>query len=405
MRQRIAVLGSTGSIGEQTLDVLRLHSTLFEPITLAANRNWRRLAEQARETEPDSVIIADKTYYADLKAALADLPVKVYAGAEAIEQIVAESNVDIVVNALVGYAGLIPTVRAVEAGKRVALANKESLVAAGELVMRLVHKNRVPLLPIDSEHSAILQCLAGEQMPVERVILTASGGALRDWPADKMDEVTAAQALAHPNWNMGPKITIDSSTLMNKGFEVIEAHWLFGLPPEKIDVLLHPQSIVHSMVEFADGAIKAQMGAPDMKVPIQYALTFPHRLPSDFPRLSFARHPQLTFAEVDRVKYPALDIAYRCLAEGGTACCALNAANEVAVAAFLEKRIGYTGIVRTIEETLGRIGNVMQPTLDDYINCNDEAIRIAEAIITNYEPTTSRVQSNSFELPRREGGK
>ncbi len=381
MRQRIAVLGSTGSIGEQTLEILRLHSAFYEPVTLAANSNWKRLAEQARETEPDSVIIADKTYYADLKATLADLPVKVYAGPEAIEQIVAESNVDVVVNALVGYAGLIPTVRAVEAGKKVALANKESLVAGGELVMRLVHKNRVPLLPIDSEHSAILQCLAGEQFPIERVILTASGGALRDWPADKMAEVTAAQALAHPNWSMGPKITIDSSTLMNKGFEVIEAHWLFGLPPEKIDVLLHPQSIVHSMVEFADGAIKAQMGTPDMKVPIQYALTFPQRLPSDFPRLSFSRHPELTFAEVDRVKYPALDIAYRCLAEGGTACCTLNAANEVAVAAFLEGRIGYHGIVKTINETLGRAGNCTQPTLDDYIHCNNESRKIAERII------------------------
>ncbi len=385
MKQRIAVLGSTGSIGEQTLEILRLHSNFFEPVTLVANRNWRRLAEQARETEPDSVIIADKTYYADLKAALADLPVKVYAGAEAIEQIVAEPNVDVVVNALVGYAGLIPTIRAVEAGKKVALANKESLVAAGELVMRLVHKNRVPLLPIDSEHSAILQCLAGEQFPIERIILTASGGALRDWPTEKLAEVTPEQALAHPNWNMGPKITIDSSTLVNKGFEVIEAHWLFGLPAEKIDVLLHPQSIVHSMVEFTDGAIKAQMGTPDMKVPIQYALTFPQRLPSDFPRLSFARHPELTFAEVDRVKYPALDIAYQCLRAGGTACCTLNAANEVAVAAFLEGRIGYTGIVRTIGETLERTGSCTQPTLDDYIDCNTEARRIAEEIVMSHE--------------------
>ena len=381
MRQRVAVLGSTGSIGEQTIEVLRLHSDLFEPITLAANCNWRRLAEQARETGPDNVIIADKTYYAELKAALADLPVKVYAGAEAIGQIVAETNVDVVVNALVGYAGLVPTVKAVQAGKRVALANKESLVAAGELVMRLVHKHRVPLLPIDSEHSAILQCLAGEQMPVERVILTASGGALRDLPAEKMAGVTAEQALAHPNWRMGPKITVDSSTLVNKGFEVIEAHWLFGLPAEKIDVLIHPQSIVHSMVEFADGAIKAQMGTPDMKVPIQYALTFPQRLPSDFPRLSFAQHPELTFAEVDRVKYPALDIAYECLRAGGTSCCALNAANEAAVAAFLEGRIGWHGIVRTIGETLEHTESCERPTLDDYIDCNTEAKNIANRII------------------------
>lgn len=383
MRQRIALLGSTGSIGEQTLDILRLHSDVFEPITLAAHRNWRKLAEQARKVEPDSVIIADKTYYGELKDALADMPVKVYAGAEAIGQIVAETNVDAVVNALVGYAGLIPTVRAVEAGKKVALANKESLVVGGELVMRLVHEHRTPLLPIDSEHSAILQCLVGEPSPADRIILTASGGALRDYPAEVLAGVTAGQALAHPNWNMGAKITIDSSTLVNKGFEVIEAHWLFGLPASKIDVLLHPQSVVHSMVEFEDGAVKAQMGSPDMRIPIQYALTFPHRFPTCFPRLSFADYPELTFSAVDRVKYPALDIAYECLAAGGTACCVMNAANEVAVAAFLEGRIGYTGIVGIIRETLEKAEPVARPELADYINCNAEARRIAEEIIVN----------------------
>lgn len=381
MKQRVAVLGSTGSIGKQTLAIIGLHSGLFEPVVLTANRNWERLAEQARQTGPDSVIIADKRFYARLKDALADLPVKVYAGQEAIDQIVAENNVDVVVNALVGYAGLVPTVRAVEAGKKTALANKESLVVGGELVMRLVHENQAPLLPVDSEHSAILQCLAGEHSSAERIILTASGGALRDYPNDALDGVTPHQALAHPNWNMGAKITIDSSTLVNKGFEVIEAHWMFGLPIDKIDVLIHPQSIIHSMVEFADGAIKAQMGAPDMRVAIQYALSFPRRLPGNFPRLSFSECRELTFAEVDHTRYPALGIARECLARGGTSGCTLNAANEVAVEAFLDGRIGFTDIVRVIRGTLEKAECVDNPQLDDYILCNAESRKIAENII------------------------
>jgi 1-deoxy-D-xylulose-5-phosphate reductoisomerase len=364
------------------LQVIGRHSELFEPITLTANHNWQRLAAQARVWEPDSVVIADKSFYEPLRDAIADLPVKVWAGAEAIEQIVAESNVDVVVNAIVGYAGLVPTVSAARAGKKIALANKESLVVAGELVMRLTHENGAPLLPIDSEHSAILQCLVGETSPIERLILTASGGALRDYPIEKLVTATAEQALAHPNWTMGAKITIDSATLVNKGFEVIEAHWLFGIPTSKIDVLVHPQSIVHSMVEFADGAIKAQLGTPDMKIPIQYALTFPNRLPTAEARLSTADLSKLTFAEVDTARYPALGVARGCLEQGGTACCAMNAANEVAVAAFLDGRIGYLDIVKTIEKTVARAGFAPAPALEDYIACNKEARLIATEIIS-----------------------
>ncbi len=373
-RQKIAVLGSTGSIGEQTLEILKLHSDIFEPITLTAHRNWQRLAEQARELEPDSVVIGDKEFYEPLKNALKELPIKVYAGGDAVAQIGAEINVDVVVNALVGYAGLAPTVKALMAGKKIALANKESLVVAGELVMRLSRENRAPIVPIDSEHSAILQCLAGENSAPQRVILTASGGALRDVPLANLGKVTTAQALRHPNWSMGPKITIDSATLVNKGFEVVEAHWLFGLESEKIEVLLHPQSIVHSMVEFADGSVKAQLGTPDMRVPISYALSFPHRLPSEREKLKLT---DLTFCEVDPQRYPALQIARDALAAGGTALCAMNAANEVAVEAFLTGRIGFLDIVKIIEKTFAKTENIKNPSLENYINCNNEAKKIA----------------------------
>lgn len=381
MRQRIAVLGSTGSIGTQTLEVMRLHPELFEPTIFTANRNWQLLARQAREFMPDSVVIADERFYAPLRDALADLPVKVWAGEGDVAAAAESPSVDVVVNALVGYAGLVPTVRAISAGKKVALANKESLVAGGELVMRLASEKGTPIVPVDSEHSAILQCLVGETSTVRRIILTASGGALRDLPVEELADVDAARALAHPNWTMGKKITIDSATLVNKGFEVIEAHYLFGLPSSAIDVVLHPQSIVHSMVEFCDGAIKAQMGTPDMKVPIAYALSFPHRLEAGQSRLSLADHPSLTFAQVDARRYPALQLAYDCLEAGGTACCTLNAANEVAVEAFLAGRIGFLDIVRTICRTLERAGNVTWPTLDDYMNCNSHARRLAEEII------------------------
>ena len=360
MKQRIALLGSTGSIGIQTLDIVRENPGLFEITTLTAHRNWERLARQAVEFDADSVVIADERQYDALRQALDGTSIKVYAGEEALRQVVQSGQVDVVVNALVGYVGLMPTIAAVEAGKKVALANKETLVAGGCYVMPLAARHKAPIVPIDSEHSAIFQCLAGEKSPVRRLIVTCSGGAFRDRSREELAHVTVEQALKHPQWRMGDKITIDSATLVNKGFEVIEAHWLFGVPAERISVLIHPQSIVHSMVEFGDGAIKAQLGSPDMRTPIAYALSFPQRLDRPVAPFSFAEHPTLTFAEVDRIKYPALDLAYDCLRRGGTAGCTMNGANEVAVAAFLARRCGYLEIVRSIESRTGQI-LVQQP--------------------------------------------
>ena len=317
MKQRLAILGSTGSIGVQTLDIARENPGRFEVRVLTANRNWERLARQAREFDADAAVIADKQHYAQLRDALAGTDTKVYAGEEAVAQVAAGGGTDVVVNALVGYAGLAPTVAAIEAGKKLALANKESLVVGGACVMPLARKRKAPVIPIDSEHSAIFQCLVGERAPVRRLIVTCSGGAFRDFRAEELANVTVEQALRHPQWDMGAKITIDSSTLVNKGFEVIEAHWLFGTPAERISVLLHPQSIIHSMVEFEDGAIKAQLGTPDMRLPISFALLYPDRANRPGERFNFLNHPQLTFAEVDRAKYPALDIAYDCLRRGG----------------------------------------------------------------------------------------
>ena len=375
-RQRIALLGSTGSIGVQTLDIVRENSDLFEITTLTAHRNWERLAQQAIEFNVDSVVIADVSLYEPLCQALASYPIKVYAGEEAVAQVAAGDNVDVVVNALVGYAGLLPTVAAIKKSKKIALANKETLVVAGETVMRLAEQYRVPILPIDSEHSAIFQCLIGERSALRRLIVTCSGGSLRDLPIEALKDVTPEQALKHPQWTMGAKITIDSSTLVNKGFEVIEAAWLFGLDADKISVLLHPQSVVHSMVEFEDGAIKAQLGTPDMHMPISFALMYPYRARRD-EHFSFAQNPTLTFAEVDRVKYPALDIAYNCLRTGGTAACTMNGANEVAVAAFLNHQCGYLDIVRTIEHALEHTQFVANPTLEDYAAVNAESRALA----------------------------
>ena len=375
-RQRIALLGSTGSIGVQTLDIVRENSDLFEITTLTAHRNWERLAQQAIEFNVDSVVIADVSLYEPLSQALASYPIKVYAGEEAVAQVAAGDNVDVVVNALVGYAGLLPTVAAIKKSKKIALANKETLVVAGQTVMRLAEQYRVPILPIDSEHSAIFQCLIGERSALRRLIVTCSGGSLRDLPIDALKDVTPEQALKHPQWTMGAKITIDSSTLVNKGFEVIEAAWLFGLDADKISVLLHPQSVVHSMVEFEDGAIKAQLGTPDMHMPISFALMYPYRARRD-EYFSFAQNPTLTFAEVDRVKYPALDIAYNCLRTGGTAACTMNGANEVAVAAFLNHKCGYLDIVRTIEYALEHTQFVANPTLEDYAAVNAESRALA----------------------------
>ena len=381
MKQRIALLGSTGSIGVQTLDIVRENPEQFEITALVANRNWEQLAAQAIEFDADCVVIGDEQYYSPLKEALAATDVKVYAGAKAMEEVAAASNVDVVVNSLVGYAGLLPTVAAVKQGKKIALANKETLVVGGELVMRLAEEHRAPILPVDSEHSAIFQCLVGEQSPVRRLILTASGGAFRDTPIEQLGEMTATEALRHPIWSMGAKITIDCATMVNKGFEVIEARWLFGTPADQISVLIHPQSIVHSMVEFEDGAIKAQLGTPDMHLPISYALSFPERKNRPTERFDFLANPQLTFGEVDRVKYPALDVAYDCLRRGGTAACTMNGANEVAVAAFLAGKIGYLDIVRSIEESLTRATFIAQPTLDDYAHSDAEARALAREIL------------------------
>ena len=377
MKQHLSILGSTGSIGVQTLDIVRENPDLFEVNSLVAGNNWELLARQAIEFDADSVVIANLDKYPLLKDALASYPIKVYAGSDAICQVVQSSQVDVVVNALVGYAGLHPTVAAIEAGKKIALANKETLVVGGDLVMGMAVEKRVPILPIDSEHSAIFQCLVGEHSPLRRLIVTCSGGALRDVPASQLKDVTPEQALKHPQWRMGAKITIDSATLINKGFEVIEAHWLFGVDAEQISVLIHPQSIVHSMVEFEDGAIKAQLGTPDMHMPISYALMFPYRASRSSERFDFMANPTLTFAEPDRVKYPALDIAYDCMRRGGTAACVMNGSNEVAVAAFLDGKCRFTDITASIEYALNHASFIATPTLKDYEASNLEARALA----------------------------
>ncbi len=366
MKQKIAILGSTGSIGVQTLDIVRENPTLFEVTTLTANYSWQKLVEQAIEFDVDSVVISSEQHYAATLEALKQYPIKVYTGSDSLSQVVENSDINVVVNALVGYAGLLPTVAAIKAGKRVALANKESLVVGGEYVMKLAQSKGVPILPIDSEHSAIFQCLMGEPSPIRRLILTCSGGSFRDFSREELANVTVEQALKHPQWDMGAKITIDSSTLVNKGFEVIEAHWLFGTDPSKIDVIQHPQSIIHSMVEFEDGAIKAQLGTPDMRMPISLALMFPQRANRPSEQFSFLDNPSLTFEEVDRVKYPALDIAYEALRRKGTAACTMNGANEVAVAAFLAKKCSYLDIVRTIEYAMDKSDFNLTPSLDVY---------------------------------------
>ena len=380
-KQRLALLGSTGSIGTQTLDIVRRRPEGFEVTTLTAGNRWERLVEQALEFKPDSVVIADERHYEAVKEALAKEPIKVYAGSDALAQVVTGGEVDTVVNALVGYAGMLPSLAAVKASKRLALANKESLVVAGEHIMREAAARNVPILPIDSEHSAIFQCLVGEASPVRRVIITASGGPFLRTPAEELENVTVEQALAHPNWSMGAKITIDSSTLGNKGFEVIEAKWLFGLKPEQIDVLVHPQSIVHSMVEFDDGAIKAQLGTPDMHLPIQYTLRFPERGELGEQRLSFDKLATLTFEQPDLVRFPLLQTAYDCLRSGGNSCCVMNGANEVAVAAFLRGEIRYTDIQRVIIGSLERAQFVASPSIEDYAASNEESRRIALEIV------------------------
>ena len=373
-KQTVAILGSTGSIGTQTLDVIDRHSELFEVYALTAHSNIDLLVEQAKRYRPEVVAIADERHYKTLREALDGLPVKVFAGADSICQIAAMSPIDTVVTAMVGYSGLLPTVRAIEAGKKIALANKETLVVAGELVTDLALRNRVDIVPIDSEHSAIFQCLVGEnENSVEKLILTASGGAFRDTLKDDLRLATAADALRHPTWKMGAKITIDSATMMNKGFEVIEARWLFDIPIDKIEVIIHPQSIVHSMVQFCDGSIKAQLGQPDMRHPIQYALTFPDRLNAQVERANLADIHQLTFEKPDYEKFRNLGLAYDALRRGGNIPCILNAANEVAVDAFLKGKIGFFAMSDIIEQTISETAFISSPTLDDYIATDREA--------------------------------
>jgi 1-deoxy-D-xylulose-5-phosphate reductoisomerase len=379
MKKQIAILGSTGSIGRQTLEVIAEHPDLFEVNLLTANNSADLLIRQAREFLPDAVVIANEALYTTVSEALRDLPVKVYAGSRAIEEAVAADEIDVVVTAMVGYAGLLPTIAAIRAGKAIALANKETLVVAGELVTKLCLEHRVEVLPVDSEHSAIFQCLAGEEdSEVEKIILTASGGPFRTLSLKSLADVTAREALHHPNWSMGAKITIDSASMMNKGFEVIEAKWLFDVTPEQIEVVVHPQSIIHSMVAYTDGAVKAQLGMPDMKVPIAYALSFPDRMTSRInPRIDWREIGKLTFEQPDTVRFPNLRLAFEAMAEEGNAPCVLNAANEVAVAAFLEGRCGFMQMPTVIERTLERVGYIKTPTLDDYIASDAEARRIA----------------------------
>ena len=377
-KKKIAILGSTGSIGTQALDVIRQHSELFEAHTLTAGSNAELLVKQAREFLPDAVVIANEEKYSYVREALADLPIKVYAGASAIGDVAALPSVDMVLTAMVGFAGLEPTVRALQARKPIALANKETLVVAGEVITRLALENRVPILPVDSEHSAIFQCLAGEHdNAIEKILLTASGGPFRNYSEAELMSVTPEQALKHPNWEMGAKITIDSATMMNKGFEMIEAKWLFGVSPEFIEVVVHPESIIHSAVQFADGSVKAQLGVPDMRLPIQYAFSYPSRLPLDGERLDLFRLGSLHFQPADQQKFRCLALAYEAIRQGGTMPCILNAANEVANAAFRRGEISFPHIATAIEHTMQRCAFTATPTLDTYFDTDAEARRIA----------------------------
>ncbi len=382
MKKRIAILGSTGSIGTQTLEVISEQKEQFVVEVLTAGNNVDLLIEQSIEYQPDTAIIANKKLYPKLKNALSGYPVKVYAGHEAIEQITEAGNVDIVVTAMVGFAGLVSTVNAVKAGKTIALANKETLVVAGDIISKLALKHKVDILPVDSEHSAIFQCIAGEQFnPIEKIYLTASGGPFRGKSSEYLQKVTRQQALKHPNWDMGAKITIDSATLMNKGLEAIEAKWLFDLKPEQIEVVVHPQSIVHSAVQFTDGSVKAQMGLPDMKLPIQYALGFPYRLKNNFKRFSFFDYPELTFEKPDTSVFGTLKIAFDAMKKGGNTACVMNAANEIAVAAFLNDKIKFTDIPKLIEQSIEQFEFIQSPTIDDYIQTDKEVRRLTEILI------------------------
>lgn len=375
-KRNIAILGSTGSIGTQALEVIQANPTIFEVEVLTAQSNAQLLIEQAIAFRPNCVVIGNESLYSQVFDALDPHGIKVYAGANALESVVQMEAIDMVLTSMVGYAGLLPTIKAIEAGKHIALANKETLVVAGELITALAQQKGVNIYPVDSEHSAIFQCLVGEfHNPIEKIILTASGGPFRGKKREELIHVTKAQALKHPNWVMGAKITIDSASLMNKGLEVIEAKWLFNLKASQIDVVVHPQSIIHSLVQFEDGSIKAQMGLPDMKLPIQFALGFPNRLKSDFPRFDFINYPNLTFEQPDKKTFRNLQLAFDAMAQGGNMPCILNAANEIAVAAFLDDKIGFLQMSDLIETCMAKVPFIKHPTLDDYIQ-TDAATRV-----------------------------
>lgn len=381
MKKRIAILGSTGSIGTQALDVVRKNPDRFEVYAISANRSVDKLIEQAREFHPEVVCIADESLYPQLKEALSAMPLKLFAGMDAIAQMVQLPSVDIVLAAMVGYAGLLPTIEAIKAGKTIALANKETLVVAGELICDLAQQHKVAILPVDSEHSAIFQSIVGEDNEIEKILLTASGGPFRTMEKAALEHVTAAEALQHPNWSMGAKITIDSASMMNKGFEVIEAKWLFGVPTEQIQVLVHPQSIVHSAVQFVDGSIKAQLGMPDMRLPIQYAFTFPERLHTDFPRVDLLHLHSLTFEAPDLEKFRNLGLAYHAMEQGGNMPCILNAANEIAVYAFLQGQVGFLQMSDLIEQAMQKADFIAQPTYEDYVHTDTEVRRLTQTLI------------------------
>lgn len=376
-RRKIAILGSTGSIGTQALDVISKHNDRFEAYVLVANNRVELLIEQAREFMPEIVVIANETKYELLKAALSDLPIKVWTGNKAVEEVVQDTQIDIVLTAMVGFSGLKPTISAITAGKSIALANKETLVVAGELITSLAIKHKAPIIPVDSEHSAIFQCLNGENVnKIEKILLTASGGPFRKYTKEQLSNVTKAEALAHPKWNMGDKVTIDSATLMNKGFEMIEAKWLFDVDPSEIQVLVHPQSIVHSMVQFRDKSIIAQLSQPDMRLPIQYAFSYPERLNSDIEQIDFFKLSELSFEKADTDVFPNLTFAYEAIHKGGNMPCILNAANEVAVSLFLQEKIGFIKMSLLIEDTLRKATFIEKPSLNDYIQTDAESREI-----------------------------
>ncbi len=377
-KRQLAILGSTGSIGTQALEVVSEHSDLFEVYALTANNQVDLLINQARKYMPEVVVIANERKYPELKEALEDLPIKVWAGADAIAQMVQSEPIDMVLTAMVGYSGLRPTISAIKAGKAIALANKETLVVAGELIMKLAAEHKVPILPVDSEHSAIFQCLTGAyDNPIEKILLTASGGPFRRKTLEELATVTKAQALRHPNWTMGAKITIDSASMMNKGFEMIEAKWLFDVTPDQVQVVVHPQSVIHSMVQFEDGAVIAQLGIPDMKLPIAYAFSFPTRMRSMAPRLDFNQYSTLTFEEPDMERFRNLAFAFEAARQGGNLPCILNAANEVVVAAFLQDRIGFLQMSDVIERTMRKASFIVNPSYEDYVATDTEARRLA----------------------------